>query len=543
VGSADLSAMQKAFEHLMALQRAALGLLESLQSGSIRQLESRLSMARELGLAPDAFPDAAGDGLLKLAAQKLEEQKAAAPGFLDTALDAFASHSSKKGVLGVGMIALQRCVDQARAAKIQDSTKLHRVEAKLHLLCERKREIALLKAAMAAEDAWLLKAATEECRQRFGEVTFGVDLTLAKCQLEIWERASAQAAAVSTTVEARRPSSLRLASQATSSEPVDLERSDVLAPLALGTPLVPPSLVPPVPAQEERAVTALRAAMFQEPPQAGLLRLAIARARRAGVAKEEVSKAEAVLQEEREAEQALEQLRRAAAARDVRALRRAIADCADAGVDQGRLLPASTQLCDALGELLKRAHQHGLALSVLTDLDRERQELRYSLAEKRSGLRTVCRVRPPLAPELQTALRSHAGLAPVLRRVDRRTLEVALASGSYATCDFSAVLGPESTQAEVSTELLGLAQAAIDGGNVAVIACGQRGAGKSFTLCGSADQPGVLPRLLEELFAIKSREHWRSDIHIATQEAANRSPLESRAVPTEMPTALQSSRP
>ena len=88
-------------------------------------------------------------------------------------------------------------------------------------------------------------------------------------------------------------------------------------------------------------------------------------------------------------------------------------------------------------------------------------------------------------------------------------LKVALASGSYATCDFSAVLGPESTQAwtrvvaetshlvhaiwthfqsvwctdfdivlcmpcrpeshqaEVSTELLGLAQAAIDGGNVA----------------------------------------------------------------------------
>lgn len=52
---------------------------------------------------------------------------------------------------------------------------------------------------------------------------------------------------------------------------------------------------------------------------------------------------------------------------------------------------------------------------------------------------------------------------------------------------------------------------------MAVIACGQRGAGKSFTLCGSADQPGVLPRLLEELFAIKSREHWRSDIHIDVQ--------------------------
>ena len=38
----------------------------------------------------------------------------------------------------------------------------------------------------------------------------------------------------------------------------------------------------------------------------------------------------------RQVEQALEQLRRAAAARDVRALRRAIADCADAGASNQR---------------------------------------------------------------------------------------------------------------------------------------------------------------------------------------------------------------
>ena len=34
-----------------------------------RQLESRLSMARELGLAPDAFPDAAGQRQMYLAFQ------------------------------------------------------------------------------------------------------------------------------------------------------------------------------------------------------------------------------------------------------------------------------------------------------------------------------------------------------------------------------------------------------------------------------------------------------------------------------------------
>lgn len=33
--------------------------------------------------------------------------------------------------------------------------------------------------------------------------------------------------------------------------------------------------------------------------------------------------------------------------------------------------------------------------------------------------------------------------------------------------------------------------------------------------CGSAEQPGLLPRLLDDLFSIKAREHWRSEIHFA----------------------------
>lgn len=33
----------------------------------------------------------------------------------------------------VGVIALQRCIDQARAAESQDHVKIYKVEAKLHL--------------------------------------------------------------------------------------------------------------------------------------------------------------------------------------------------------------------------------------------------------------------------------------------------------------------------------------------------------------------------------------------------------------------------
>ena len=35
----------------------------------------------------------------------------------------------------------------------------------------------------------------------------------------------------------------------------------------------------------------------------------------------------------------------------------------------------------------------------------------------------------------------------------------------------------------------------------------------SLCRCGSAEQPGLLPRLLDDLFFIKAREHWRSEIH------------------------------
>ncbi|CAJ1365777.1 unnamed protein product [Effrenium voratum] len=479
VDALDLAKMEQCLENCVALERAALGLLEAIQSGSIRQLESRLSIARELGLHSSAFPDETGAGVVQLATAKLEEEKAAAPLRLEAALHAFAKHA-QQGVLGIGVIALQRCIDQARAAKIQDNVKLYKVEAKLHLLCERKREIALLKAAMAVEDAWLLKAATEECRQRFGELTFGVDLTLAKCQLEVWER---------TEDVSERRSRLETL--------VSIEEPDARAVHV-----------------EERARMALRAAMFHEPPQAELLRLAIARARRAKgtVPIAELQQAERALQEEREVEQALEQLRKAAAARDARALRRAIADCTDVGVEQRRLIPATVQLCDSLSELVQLGQRHGLSAR---DLTAERFQLRQDLAELQSGLRTVCRVRPPLPQELQDARLHAETAAPVLRRVDRHTLEVAL-SGGYATSDFSAVLGPESTQAEVFGELSGLAQSAMDGHNVALIACGPSGAGKSFTLCGTSEQPGLLPRILEELFALKA-QLWRSDIAVDVQ--------------------------
>jgi hypothetical protein len=48
-------------------------------------------------------------------------------------------------------------------------------------------------------------------------------------------------------------------------------------------------------------------------------------------------------------------------------------------------------------------------------------------------------------------------------------------------------------------------QSAIDGFNVCVFAYGQTGSGKTYTIQGDKEQPGIVPRALEELYNIKRR--------------------------------------
>jgi len=136
--------------------------------------------------------------------------------------------------------------------------------------------------------------------------------------------------------------------------------------------------------------------------------------------------------------------------------------------------------------------------------------------EARSGLRTMCRIRPPLPQEQQAAYRNDNALAPVVIRKDRRTLYVSGAPNG-GCFSFSSVLDAESTQTEIFGELHGLVQGAVDGRNIALVACGTVGAGKTFTIMGSAEEPGLLPRLLGELFAIRERDSWRAQLDVDAQ--------------------------
>lgn len=50
-----------------------------------------------------------------------------------------------------------------------------------------------------------------------------------------------------------------------------------------------------------------------------------------------------------------------------------------------------------------------------------------------------------------------------------------------------------------------LIQSAMDGYNVCIFAYGQTGSGKTYTMQGSDEQPGIVPRGLEELYQLKGR--------------------------------------
>jgi hypothetical protein len=50
-----------------------------------------------------------------------------------------------------------------------------------------------------------------------------------------------------------------------------------------------------------------------------------------------------------------------------------------------------------------------------------------------------------------------------------------------------------------------LIQSSLDAYNVCIFAYGQTGSGKTYTMQGTQEQPGIVPRAIDELYRLKSR--------------------------------------
>ncbi|CAO2832711.1 unnamed protein product [Amaranthus hypochondriacus] len=124
-------------------------------------------------------------------------------------------------------------------------------------------------------------------------------------------------------------------------------------------------------------------------------------------------------------------------------------------------------------------------------LDDKRRGLLNKILDIKGSIRVFCRIRPLL----WNTIRKNDD--PFVVDMDKVIVKSA---GSKKEFEFDKVFSQSSTQEDVFVEVEPILRSALDGHNVCIFAYGQTGTGKTFTMEGANDQPGIVPRALKELF-------------------------------------------
>eukprot|EP00656_Telonema_subtile_P051544 TRINITY_DN6958_c0_g1_i3.p1 TRINITY_DN6958_c0_g1~~TRINITY_DN6958_c0_g1_i3.p1 ORF type:complete len:580 (+),score=132.77 TRINITY_DN6958_c0_g1_i3:1380-3119(+) len=122
----------------------------------------------------------------------------------------------------------------------------------------------------------------------------------------------------------------------------------------------------------------------------------------------------------------------------------------------------------------------------------KRKQLYNTLQELRGNLRVYCRVRPLNAKE-----KLEQQIVDLLESGDELTI---LDGKHNRRFEFDQVLGPSSTQATVYATVAPLVASVLDGYNVCIFAYGQTGCGKTHTMEGTKEDPGISARAVGDIF-------------------------------------------
>ncbi|GMH44105.1 hypothetical protein BSKO_12039 [Bryopsis sp. KO-2023] len=152
--------------------------------------------------------------------------------------------------------------------------------------------------------------------------------------------------------------------------------------------------------------------------------------------------------------------------------------------------------------------------SLKLELKREsilRKKAYNQIREMKGNIRVLTRVRPAFVPG--RAKNGEAEEYPLVAR-DEYTLTMQLENknqiGSESTefalkkFEFDACFGPECCQEDVYMETADLIRSAFDGYNVCIFCYGQTGSGKTYTMTGDKDNPGIIPRAMQDVFLTNS---------------------------------------
>lgn len=129
----------------------------------------------------------------------------------------------------------------------------------------------------------------------------------------------------------------------------------------------------------------------------------------------------------------------------------------------------------------------------LRELNAERREILNKLLDLKGNIRVFCRVRPFLFSENQA-------IPGPLVVPDLDKVVIKLAGGKSKEYNFDKVFLPGASQDEIFTEVEPIIRSALDGHNVCIFSYGQTGTGKTFTMEGTSDCPGIVPHMIQELF-------------------------------------------
>ncbi|CAK9238742.1 unnamed protein product [Sphagnum troendelagicum] len=161
---------------------------------------------------------------------------------------------------------------------------------------------------------------------------------------------------------------------------------------------------------------------------------------------------------------------------------------------------SSDPCCHTLGPWRHNQHQDRIVAGLEGELLLLKTALRVSNLHRRQilnrvldlkgNIRVFCRVRPLLSNE---------GNAPI-GYLTTPGMDIVKILSARKDFQFDKVFLPTSVQDDVFLEVEPIVRSALDGHNVCIFAYGQTGTGKTFTMEGNKDQPGVIPCTLQWLF-------------------------------------------
>lgn len=125
----------------------------------------------------------------------------------------------------------------------------------------------------------------------------------------------------------------------------------------------------------------------------------------------------------------------------------------------------------------------------------KRRALNNRLVEAQGNIRVLCRVRPLSESEI-----SSGEGADITEFPSDDEIVLNPPNKIKPHFEFDGVFQPNSTQAAVFEAVQPLLGSCLDGYSVCVFAYGQTGTGKTFTMEGTAEHPGINLRAVEDLF-------------------------------------------